>query len=258
MESKGNANFWFISGLVWGCLFGVAGSFFVYQAAGGAKVIWCATDDQGGCLREWLGALGGWVAVVVAVPTILYLREQISTQQYQAKQSEIQHKQTLLASRTPIHALAKRTVDECGRALADLQWIRQYLEPSSYTPMDDHFGTPGPNDYFAELFDSLSERLKSQTFDEFEKIIGSDGGLISREKAIEKLRGFIAFAKRAPNISPTCRKEEYRNIFKSDGFMATGSAYFYLLDCRAVATNFMMPGEMTSMWQPEAIPTQSK
>lgn len=30
------------------------------------------------CLREWISALGGWVAVGVAIPTVVYLAKQIS------------------------------------------------------------------------------------------------------------------------------------------------------------------------------------
>ncbi len=35
----------------------------------------CKADDP--CIREWISALSGWVAVVVAIPTLLYLDRQI-------------------------------------------------------------------------------------------------------------------------------------------------------------------------------------
>lgn len=36
----------------------------------------CAADEH--CLREWISSLGGWAAVFVAVPTVLYLSRQVA------------------------------------------------------------------------------------------------------------------------------------------------------------------------------------
>ncbi|MGF6257336.1 hypothetical protein [Ensifer sp. LBL] len=37
----------------------------------------CSADPNENCFREWISALGGWVAIFVAVPTIAYLAKQV-------------------------------------------------------------------------------------------------------------------------------------------------------------------------------------
>lgn len=74
-----SVGFWLGWGLAWGFAFGVAFAAIVYLGSAGADAVWCAVDDKGACLREWISALGGWAAVVAAVPTIYYLSRQVTT-----------------------------------------------------------------------------------------------------------------------------------------------------------------------------------
>lgn len=62
----------------WFVAFGIAAVFFIYTVlqAPTLRGLACAPDEQN-CYREWVSALGGWTAIVVAVPTIIYLARQI-------------------------------------------------------------------------------------------------------------------------------------------------------------------------------------
>ncbi|MBX4992857.1 hypothetical protein ABID08_002024 [Rhizobium binae] len=74
---------------------------------GGASLFsrdtWCyGADDE--CLREWMSALGGWVAVVVAVPTIIYLSKQV-------RAAEKHHRTTIGIQARPTYMLAQKAAE---------------------------------------------------------------------------------------------------------------------------------------------------
>lgn len=64
-------------------------------AVGFLRIIWgreafCGSEAEH-CLREWVSALGGWVAVVVAVPTIVFLSKQVKDAgSYQQQNLQVQ------------------------------------------------------------------------------------------------------------------------------------------------------------------------
>ncbi|MBX4889670.1 hypothetical protein [Rhizobium bangladeshense] len=71
---------------------------------GGASIFsretWCY-GEKDECLREWMSALGGWVAVVVAVPTIIYLSKQV-------RAAEKHHRTTIGIQARPTYMLAQK------------------------------------------------------------------------------------------------------------------------------------------------------
>lgn len=79
----------------------------VIIAIGFLRIIWgreafCEANEQ--CLREWLSALGGWVAVVVAVPTIIYLSRQV-------RDAQRHHRTTIGIQARPTYMLARKAAE---------------------------------------------------------------------------------------------------------------------------------------------------
>lgn len=77
--------------LGWSFAFGLLGLFslFVILQSPSLHEVACKPEEQD-CFRQWMTALGGWVAVVAAVPTIYFLSKQIrSTSKQQAAQFAI-------------------------------------------------------------------------------------------------------------------------------------------------------------------------
>lgn len=62
----------------WFVAFGVASLFFIYVVwqSTSLRNIACGAGDTN-CFREWVSALGSWVALAAAVPTLLFLARQI-------------------------------------------------------------------------------------------------------------------------------------------------------------------------------------
>ncbi|NKM59157.1 hypothetical protein GFL21_32510 [Rhizobium anhuiense] len=68
-----------------------------------SRKTWCYRE-QDECLREWMSALGGWVAVVVAVPTIIYLSKQV-------RAAEKHHRTTIGIQARPTYMLAQKAAE---------------------------------------------------------------------------------------------------------------------------------------------------
>ncbi len=77
----GDSKFAFWLSLIVGPFFGGFAGYFI-SASVLAEYSWCISGEEH-CIREWIGAMSGWVAIGVAVPTIHYLRKQISEQKKQ-------------------------------------------------------------------------------------------------------------------------------------------------------------------------------
>ncbi|TBC94164.1 hypothetical protein ELH26_09130 [Rhizobium leguminosarum] len=79
----------------------------VVIAIGFLRLVWgreafCEPNEH--CLREWISALGGWVAVAVAVPTIIFLSKQV-------RDAEKHHRTTIGIQARPTYMLAKRAAE---------------------------------------------------------------------------------------------------------------------------------------------------
>jgi|APMI01.1.fsa_nt_gi hypothetical protein len=61
----------------WGWLVGLAVLVVVATRFIWGREAFCGPVDEQ-CLREWISALGGWLAIAVAVPTFLYMQKQIT------------------------------------------------------------------------------------------------------------------------------------------------------------------------------------
>jgi hypothetical protein len=62
----------------WFAAFGIAALFFIYAVWQGPSLKQSACKpEELDCFRQWVTALGGWAALIVAVPTLLYLAKQI-------------------------------------------------------------------------------------------------------------------------------------------------------------------------------------
>ncbi|UIK05026.1 hypothetical protein [Neorhizobium galegae] len=72
MKTPERAFPWVGWGVAIGLLFAAA-LFAIWQ---GSAQPWCKADEPE-CFREWVAALGGWAAVVVAIPTVLFISYQI-------------------------------------------------------------------------------------------------------------------------------------------------------------------------------------
>lgn len=66
--------------LGWLIAYALAAIFFVYVVVNFPTVreVACAPAEED-CFRQWMAAMGGWVAVLAAVPTIYFLSKQIET-----------------------------------------------------------------------------------------------------------------------------------------------------------------------------------
>lgn len=61
----------------WGWLVAlIAISIVVLRLAWGREAFCGPASEH--CLREWVSAVGGWLAIIVALPTLYYLAKQIS------------------------------------------------------------------------------------------------------------------------------------------------------------------------------------
>src|SRR6218665_1254726 len=61
----------------WLCAYLLACGFALYLFLDSTAPTWCGAEDTHRCFREWVSALGGWAAVMVAIPTIVYLSKQV-------------------------------------------------------------------------------------------------------------------------------------------------------------------------------------
>lgn len=73
-ENQNDFGYW----LGWILAFVMAASFFIFAILQGRSIreTMCKPDEAD-CVRQWVAALGGWTAIVVAVPSILYLARQV-------------------------------------------------------------------------------------------------------------------------------------------------------------------------------------
>ncbi|WP_349506880.1 hypothetical protein [Agrobacterium pusense] len=62
----------------WFAAFAIAAIFFIYIVWQNQTLRQIACDaGENDCFRQWMSALGGWAAMVVAIPTIIYLAKQV-------------------------------------------------------------------------------------------------------------------------------------------------------------------------------------
>ncbi|EKF60120.1 hypothetical protein QWE_08496 [Agrobacterium albertimagni AOL15] len=150
--------FWHGWGLAWGFAFGVAFAGFVYLGSAGADAVWCAADDRGNCLREWISALGGWAAVAAAAPTIYYLSRQVTAAATHEKVN------FAIASRANL-SLASAARQTAIEVRYQVRLVRQTLGNSGMT-------RPRQVNHVRAVCELASEWFKRPVFAEFEARIG--------------------------------------------------------------------------------------
>ncbi|WP_092771287.1 hypothetical protein [Agrobacterium fabrum] len=82
MQSKGDVGYW----LGWCLAFGMSGLFLIFlilQLDAG-RGVFCTPDEQK-CAREWLSALGGWAALIAAIPAAWFVFKQVELQRMLGK-----------------------------------------------------------------------------------------------------------------------------------------------------------------------------
>jgi hypothetical protein len=89
----------------------LAAGFLVYTLLYANSQVWCTQSSDEHCFREWISALSGWIAALVAVPSVVYLSRQI-------RASDRQHRTVMLMTMRPLHANAWQ-VRELARIALD-------------------------------------------------------------------------------------------------------------------------------------------
>lgn len=83
----------------WGWLIALGMMVFATGVGLLGRETFCSEKDVS-CIREWVSALGGWAAVVAAIPTVLYLSKQVSSAaQHQRVNFELEIRSKLTLAR---------------------------------------------------------------------------------------------------------------------------------------------------------------
>lgn len=169
------------------------------------------------CFREWVSALGGWVAVGAAVPTIIFLSKQISD-------TKAHHRETMRRQVQRPYAVAERAERVIHRAQSSCNLIRILIEESR--PRFDI-------EDLAKRYRELMQTLRSSELVAFENEFAPPGGddiqgllqqLVEGENSIEEM-GLI----HAPNALLI----EFPKQLEFLGFII-GWVEKYLDECRAI------------------------
>ncbi|UXS95368.1 hypothetical protein [Agrobacterium tumefaciens] len=137
----------------WVVAFTIAAAFFVYVVwqAPSLKSIACTTDETD-CFRQWVAALGGWAALVVAAPTLLFLARQVQiTEHHHQINTAIAHRQK--------RDLAKNLVTYCT--------VLDEIVHEKMKAVEDEV-SPLKRDEAVKLLDHLARLLGKSNFRRFE------------------------------------------------------------------------------------------
>ncbi|KSV71199.1 hypothetical protein N185_03090 [Sinorhizobium sp. GW3] len=89
----------------------------------------CAATADEHCLREWISALGGWLAIAVAVPTVAYLSKQVSDAERFSRINVRLHALPILENAEHIAELAQKLKEASIRAI---EVVGADFEPAKY------------------------------------------------------------------------------------------------------------------------------
>lgn len=150
----------------------------------------CKPDEP--CLREWLAATSGWVAVFVAIPTIFYLSKQIrDTERHQRTDFAIQlRKQRILATRTMV--IAQVALDEIDK------------QQKEHADRDMRF-------WDRETVLGIIDHLRDGTIKAFESEIAFPVGIGAWGTSLAVERGFAGIQP-ALNSAPDITKRYFENL----------------------------------------------
>jgi hypothetical protein len=156
----------------WGWAIAAAAIVLVVSVLMLGRGAFCSENDQN-CVREWLSALGGWAAVVVTVPTVLFAAKQFQDADSAGKQLA---RQTI----TRRNSLARRVNQNARVMLARVKSDEKRLRSPSFLPGG---GVPPAEARLIAI--ALREILDENMFAQFEQEIGG-----SKNSNISLIRGF--------------------------------------------------------------------
>lgn len=126
-----------------------AGALWLFQNTVDVSAL-CNPDEA--CVREWLGATGGWAAVIAAFLTIFYLSKQISD-------TDRQQKTAFMISLRQQRILASRTAQIAGIALLEIEKQEREHTSADIRPWD------------RETIEGLIHHLRDTTISSFQSEI---------------------------------------------------------------------------------------
>lgn len=95
-----------------------------FQPTAAALAKTCATDDNGGCFREWMSVFGDWFSGAATFATIIFLSRQInSSERHHRQMMKLQYDKTYRLAMTT-GAVAANIGNWCSQSLAQWKAIR--------------------------------------------------------------------------------------------------------------------------------------
>jgi hypothetical protein len=147
----------------WIAAFALLAGLFIWAVSANSTLreIACAPLEAN-CYRDWISALGGWAAVVAAVPTVYFLYNQNKQAQDQFSDAQTQHRDRLIIDLRHSLALAKYARNEADTVGTIIHF---------YEMADHNYTGPLPLGEVSKQVNGILKMLASPCFDRLESEI---------------------------------------------------------------------------------------